>query len=303
MQSGDHALRTRVYVDGYNLYFGRLKKSAYKWLDLEALASRILTEVSHEPNGESVPYRFVTPAIKYFTASILAAFAKSDESIARQAQYHNALVACLGDAFEMIRGYHDARPARAHKWEDGKAARECERVEIWKLEEKQSDVALALHAYSDAIRNEVDQVVVITNDSDFEPAMQVIRRHTPTVIGLIAPIRPGAGNVNAQLEKHAHWIRRNILDDELAPSQLPSIVRRQNSVVHKPLSWYPRPDLLVPIFSEVKRVRGSAGAAHKWLNQPCSRLGNRIPISMCEWEDTASELRTYMELYSLEFGA
>ena len=71
---------------------------------------------------------------------------------------------------------------------------------------------------------------------------------------------------------------------------------------HKPLSWYPRPDLLIPIFEEAKRVRGSAGAARKWLNQPCAHLGDRIPIAMCERDDTANELRQYMELYAQAFG-
>jgi len=175
-------------------------------------------------------------------------------------------------------------------------------VEIWKLEEKRSDVALALHTFSDAIRNEVDQIVVVTNDSDFEPAMRMIRQHTPAIIGLIAPIKPGTGNANAKLEKQAHWIRGHILDDEVARSQLPTAVQRPHHVIHKPLSWYPRPDLLIPVFEEAKRVRGSAGAARKWLNQPCLHLGGRIPIVMCEREDTALELRGYMDNYAQEFG-
>jgi 6-hydroxy-3-succinoylpyridine 3-monooxygenase len=30
-------MRTRVYVDGFNLFYGALSKSACKWLDLYAL--------------------------------------------------------------------------------------------------------------------------------------------------------------------------------------------------------------------------------------------------------------------------
>jgi len=33
----DNALRTRVYIDGYNLYYGCLKNSPDKWLDVRAL--------------------------------------------------------------------------------------------------------------------------------------------------------------------------------------------------------------------------------------------------------------------------
>jgi 6-hydroxy-3-succinoylpyridine 3-monooxygenase len=266
------------------------------------LIERILTNLPYEREGEPLAYQLVTPAVKYFTAPILNAFAKSDDSIVCQHYYLDALVGHLGDDIQLIKGHYDARPARAYRWESDKPPRECDRVEIWKLEEKRSDVALALHTYGDAIRNQVDQIVVLTNDSDFQPAMQMIRQHTPTIIGLIAPIRPGGGNVNAKLQKHAHWIRRHILDDEIARSQLPSAVQGPGRVVHKPLSWYPRPDLLIPIFEEAKRVRGSAGAARKWLNQPCSHLGNRIPIAMCEQDATAQELRQYMERYAQEFG-
>ena len=296
------ALRTRVYIDGYNLYYGCLKKSAYKWLDLQLLTKHILATVLYEREGESVPHRLTTPAIKYFTASILGAFASSADSIACQDLYHDALVAHLGGQLEIIKGHYDARRTRAYRWHPTKPPRECDAIEIWKLEEKRSDVSPALHTYSDAIRNEVDQIVVVTNDSDFEPALKMIRQHTPTVIGLIAPIKAGSGNVNVKLKKYAHWIRSHIPDHEIANSQLPPMVRRGQDVLHKPLSWYARPDILIPVFEEAKRVRGSAGAARKWLNQPCAFLGGRIPIAMCEQEDSAVELRNYMERYARDFG-
>ena len=71
MKSGKtHALRTRVYVDGYNFYYGCLEKSAHKWLDLRALAERILANVPHGRDGEPAAYELVTPAVKYFTAPI-----------------------------------------------------------------------------------------------------------------------------------------------------------------------------------------------------------------------------------------
>lgn len=80
--------------------------------------------------------------------------------------------------------------------------------------------------------------------------------------------------MNRDLQKHAHWARAHILDEEFAQSQLPAIVRLENGVIHKPLSWYPRPELLIPVYEEAKRVKGSNGAARKWLNQPCEHLGN-----------------------------
>jgi 6-hydroxy-3-succinoylpyridine 3-monooxygenase len=301
-QGNDNALRTRVYIDGYNLYYGCLKNSPHKWLDVQALVERILPTILFEQNNEPVRYAFQTPAVKYFTAPILTAFAKSNDSISCQHQYHTALSAYLGSALEVITGYHDARPARAYAWEEGKAARECKLIEIWKLEEKQSDVALALHAFSDAIRNEIDQVVVVTNDSDFVPAIKMIRQYTSAIVGVLTPKRQKGGHVNAELAGHAHWVRTHILDEEFADCQLPPRIQLTNRAIHKPLSWYPRPDLLLPVYEEAKRVKRSEGAARKWLNQPCDHLNGRVPITMCESDELAAELRRYMDQYARQFN-
>lgn len=296
------ALRTRVYVDGYNLYYGCLKHTAHKWLDVFALVQRILPTVLYEQNGVPARSDFCTPAIKYFTAPILSSFARSADSVSCQSQYHTALRGHLGNKLEIISGYYDARPARAHVWMGSKPAGNCPVVDIWKLEEKQSDVALALHAFCDAVSGEVDQVIVITNDSDFAPAMQMIREYTDAVIGVVAPVRDGCGRskVNRELSKHAHWTRTHILDVEFSASQLPPVVRLRGGAVHKPLSWYPCPQLLIPIYEEAKRVRGSSGAARKWLNEPCEHLGNRVPIEMCTSEESARELADYMNRYAVE---
>lgn len=298
----DAALRTRVYIDGYNLYYGCLKNSPHKWLDVLALVKTILPSVLYERDGVPFRYDFCTPAVKYFTAPILRSFARSEDSVACQAQYHSALRGHLGNQIQIIPGYYDARPARAHAWVEGKAAHACPKIEIWKLEEKQSDVALALHAFGDAILAHVDQIVVITNDSDFAPAMQMIRERTAVVLGVIAPVREGDGRnkVNRELEKFAHWARTHILNDEFAASQLPPMVRLKSGAVHKPLSWYPCPELLLPVFEEAKRVRGSNGAARRWLNEPCRHLGNRVPIDMCESQESAQELLGYMRKYAID---
>jgi 6-hydroxy-3-succinoylpyridine 3-monooxygenase len=161
---------------------------------------------------------------------------------------------------------------------------------------------LALHEFSDAIRNDVHQIIAITNDSDFVPAMMMIRHHTKVVLGLITPVREGTTKVNRDLEKHAHWTRTHILDEEFAVSQLPPVVRLENGAVHKPLSWYPCPELLIPVYEEAKRVKGSNGAARKWLNQPCRHLGDRIPIEMCTSPETTDELLAYMRKYVEEYS-
>lgn len=50
---------TIAYVDGFNLYYGALRGSPHKWLDLEALSRRLL------PKDE-------IRLVRYFTARITA---------------------------------------------------------------------------------------------------------------------------------------------------------------------------------------------------------------------------------------
>ena len=38
-------LKTRIYIDGYNLYYGCLKNTSYKWLDLKQVILKILATV------------------------------------------------------------------------------------------------------------------------------------------------------------------------------------------------------------------------------------------------------------------
>jgi len=51
--------RTCVYVDGFNFYYGVVKDTPYKWLNLKALFSYLLNPQQHD-----------IQAIKYFTAIV-----------------------------------------------------------------------------------------------------------------------------------------------------------------------------------------------------------------------------------------
>lgn len=295
-------LRTRVYVDGYNLYYGCLRKTPYKWLDIRALAERILASVLLDVEGEPAKFSLAPLAVKYFTAAILKNFARSDDSVPSQAAYHQALRGHLGSALELIEGYYSAEPARAHRRIKGQAARDSELVDIWKLVEKQSDVALALHAYADALRGEVDHVVFVTNDTDVVPCLDLIRAHTSSRIGLIIPTRASERPANTDLSRRADWVRMHVLEDELAGCQLPPMVKLDGRAVHKPISWYPRPDLLAPLLAEATRVKRSRGTALKWMNTPCAQLGGQRPIDMAASEAGAAALRAYMDRYAADFG-
>ncbi len=71
-------------MDGFNLYYGCLKKSPYKWLDLKKLFVDLLDE-SHE-----------IVAIKYFTAYI-SSRAGNEDSRLRQRYYLQAVEAFISE--------------------------------------------------------------------------------------------------------------------------------------------------------------------------------------------------------------
>jgi 6-hydroxy-3-succinoylpyridine 3-monooxygenase len=302
MSSEPTILKTRIYVDGYNIYYGVLKRTPYKWLDLRQLFNHILPTVLYEENGIPARFTMASPEIKYFTAPILKKFASSDDSVPSQVAYHAALQAHLAGAIQLSMGRYDAKKARAYLASPNRNPRESSQTEVWKLEEKQSDVALAVHAVHDALTKEVDQVVFVTNDTDLVPAMEIIRKKTNVVVGLIVPTKKNIRQKNKGLDELSHWSRDHITDEELKNSQLPTPIQAPGKSIQKPISWYPRPDLLHPILEEAKRVCGSSGAAWKWLNEPSEKFfGGKAPIELTENEEGAAKLREYQEQYKKDF--
>jgi hypothetical protein len=110
------------------------------------------------------------------------------------------------------------------------------------IEEKQTDVNLALHVYRDAVRGLCQQQVICTNDSDLEPALQMVREDVPSMrIGLIVPLRKRNSTdeavSNKRLTSKANWVRQHILDTELASAQMPSSVQTKKKPAPKPAHW------------------------------------------------------------------
>ena len=110
------------------------------------------------------------------------------------------------------------------------------------IEEKLTDVNLALHVYRDAVRGTAEQLVICSNDSDLEPALKWVRRDMPDLkIGLVMPLGEGAkgqGMIsNKRLTPLADWVRHHIRDEELAFSQLPTNVPTEKKPASKPSHW------------------------------------------------------------------
>ncbi len=123
--------KTIIYVDGFNLYYGCLKNSLYKWLDLKKLFTELLDD-SHE---------IVT--IKYFTAHISSRQGNHDSMI-RQKIYLKAIESFTPE-LKIYHGHYLTHSIKAKV-----ATPPPEFIRVYKTEEKGSDVNIALHILNDA---------------------------------------------------------------------------------------------------------------------------------------------------------
>lgn len=299
-------LKTRVYVDGYNLYYGCLKGTPYKWLDLLALFERqILPSINFKIEGVPAHTELQPIAVKYFTAKILDQAAAADDSVSSQAHYFNALDKLYRTRIQRIEGYYSLTEANARIVDaEGKIKklRDCRKLRAWKLEEKQSDVNLALHLYHDSVAGEVDQVVAVTNDTDIEPALSLIRKHTKVVVGLVIPTTDQRRVGNTSLARHAHWVQRRIHTGQLAAAQLPRVVTGGKHPTTKPISWYANAPRLPRIIDLGILVLKKRQAVFKWLDTPNHEFfDGKTPLQLIEaGEEGANTVETYMHGYIRE---
>ena len=230
--------RAIVYLDGYNFYYGCLRDSEYKWLDIVQLFRDILR--IRDPEISLVK-------VKYFTSPALARYARHGaDSEKAQTCYHNALKQRYNkNKFEIILGKHDLEAVELPKAIKGnnKIDRNV-KERVWKPVEKKTDIQIAISMYADATQNQCDIIVLCTNDSDMEPVFQRILTDYPTIeIGFVAAARsstngtPAGRQANKSLKKLAHWTRQYIQDAELTAAQMPTTINTGRGTVSKPLYW------------------------------------------------------------------
>ena len=227
--------RTIVFIDGFNLYYSRLRGTGFKWLDVVALFRDGIVKVQDAQTAVA--------GVRYFTAPVKASYAAHGvASEQAQTQYHRAMMARHPDTLQIVQGFHTFEVTALPAHTPGVAANKSARSPVWMIEEKQTDVNLALAIYRAAMRGECEQVVVCSNDGDVEPALKLVRQDCPQVrIGLVLPLpEPAPGRVrfaNQRLTAQAHWVRHYIRDDELLRAQMPERVGTKKKPAVKPAHW------------------------------------------------------------------
>lgn len=207
---------TNVYVDGFNLYYGRAKGTTDKWLNLEQLFSLML------PNNQ-------IQRIRYFTARVSARPDDPDVAV-RQQVYLRALGTL--PTVSIHYGHFLVKPARmplAHPSPGGPKT-----VEVIKTEEKGSDVNLAAYLLADAFRSDAQAFVVVSNDSDLTEPMRMVRHELGKVVGLLNPQDRQSRALMKAAPNFVKQIRRGVVSASQFPNRL---VDQHGNVIEKPQEW------------------------------------------------------------------
>ena len=254
-------LRVRVYVDGFNLYYGALKGTPFKWLNLVALSEQVL------PPGCTVDQ------VNYFTARVSGA--SNPGASARQHAYLRALrtlpqvrvlfgsflaktawrpLSNLPVAYRQIDTPTPVRlPAGNHpvagsqilpvgSYPTRTAGKNKRRkrdrtlpdaliAEVYTMEEKGSDVNLAAHLLNDAWKGLFDMAAVISNDTDLITPIRMVtdERKKPVLV-----VCPGRWQMAPKL-KDAATYGRHIRPAMLKAAQFPG--RIPGTTISKPKDW------------------------------------------------------------------
>jgi hypothetical protein len=207
-------MRTHVFVDGFNFYYGCLKGTPFKWLNFQELFRRLLP-----PND--------VRAIKYFTARVEAR-AEDPGQPTRQDTYFRALRTL--PRFQIILGRFLTHAVRL-PLADGRGYET-----VLRTEEKGSDVNLASHLLHDAHRALMACAVVVSNDSDLAEPIRLAREDLGLKIGLISPTYLSGRHPSRQLARYADFIKR-IREGVLSDSLFPDPVLGPHGPIHKPRGW------------------------------------------------------------------
>ena len=208
-------MRTRIYVDGFNLYYGSLKRTPHRWLNPVEMVRRHL-QPHHTMDG-----------CKYFTAEV-SDRRNNPGQHQRQMTYLRAL-ATLPHT-EIIKGYYLTKPAwrpLAHP-----APGQPATVQVLLTEEKGSDVNLAVHLLHDAHLDHFDCAIVVSGDSDLVSAVQIVKNSLGKAVGVINPQSRNC----VMLQRHATFYM-HVRPRLLPQCQFPAQMQDSAGVFCKPPSW------------------------------------------------------------------
>ncbi len=218
-------MKLNFYIDAFNLYYGSLMETPYRWLDLQAFCSASF------PSDQ-------VHRIRYFTARIKPNSHDLDKHV-RQATYLRALGTLPGVTIH--EGSYLKKTVAMPLHPIPAPPTPPTIVKVVKCEEKGSDVNLASHLLIDAFEGDFEGAVVVSNDSDLAEPIRLVRTRLKRRVFILHPCsRPGRGP-SIELKKAAALragkpsliVQEPLLD----ASQFPPTLDDDHGNIHKPAGW------------------------------------------------------------------
>ncbi len=168
-------MRTYIYIDGFNFYYGAVKNTPYKWIDFKKLFENLLSSKNQ------------IISMKYFTAIVSGKIDPAQPI--RQKTFLRALEKYIPEISIHYGDFlsHNVFKPLAYPPDDNLFGKPIKFANIIKTEEKGSDVNLALHLLNDAWKDLYDCAVIVSNDSDLAEALKLVKNQHKKTIGLISP--------------------------------------------------------------------------------------------------------------------
>lgn len=215
-------MRANIYVDGFNLYYGSVRRyPRLKWLDIAQMCRILLPDI--EINR-----------IRYFAARING-WPHDTDAPHRQDIYFRALrtISSLTIHLGRFSTRRVMMPSDSITYLEGKHTPEV--VPVIRTEEKRTDVNLATYLLVDCFDDDFDEAVIISNDSDLTLPVETIIEKFGKPVGMINP-HPVSRLSSELVRATTHQIR-SINRSVLARSQFPPILTDDKGEFHRPSRW------------------------------------------------------------------
>jgi len=205
--------RTTIYIDGLNLYYGALKGTPFKWLNIEKMFTKLRM---HDD----------VRRIYYFTALV------NGSAQIRQVSYLRALHTT--PLVSVIEGRFKDKEVTC-------AVRRCTfkgRRSFLVPEEKRTDVNIGTIMLDDAYRDVTDRIVLVSGDSDLVSPLLLIKHRFPEIEIIVYvpaqhPVRGAAVELRGAADKHK-MLPLDLLKKCQFPAELDD---GRGGVIKKPDTW------------------------------------------------------------------
>jgi len=222
---------TNVYIDGFNLYYGAVKDTPYKWLDLATFCKNLFPQNNINK-------------IRYFSARVKAS-RHDPNAPTRQDYYWRALETIPN--LQITKGHFVRWPRCMPQYPlayiNNRYNKPPQNVQVQRSEEKGSDVNLATCLLYDCFIKEFDDAIVISNDSDLALAIEVVTSKLGKNVIVVNPNRTDRVRkqpllqTSQDLKKVATNCIPSINIKILANSQFLPTLTDSKGQFHKPNKW------------------------------------------------------------------